>query len=32
VRPEAPGHWFHGCVFPDPLTDADLRDLLRAAR
>ena len=32
VRPEALGHWFHGCVFPDQLTDDDLRDLLRAAR
>jgi hypothetical protein len=32
VRSEAAGHWFHGCVFPDPLTDADLRDLLRTAR
>jgi serine/threonine protein kinase len=32
VRSEALGHWFHGCVFPDPLTDTDLRDLLRTAR
>jgi serine/threonine protein kinase len=32
VRSEAAGHWFHGCVFPEPLTDADLRDLLRTTR
>jgi serine/threonine protein kinase len=32
VRSDALGHWFHGCVFPDALTDADLRDLLRSAR
>jgi serine/threonine protein kinase len=32
VRSEALGHWFHGCVFPSALTDADLRDLLRTAR
>ena len=23
VRSEALGHWFHGCVFPNPLTDTD---------
>lgn len=32
VRSEALGHWFHGCVFPNPLTDTDLRALLRTAR
>jgi hypothetical protein len=32
VRSEALGHWFHGCVFSAPLTDADLRDLLRTTR
>jgi hypothetical protein len=32
VRPEALGHWFHGCLFREPLTDADLRDLLRTTR
>jgi hypothetical protein len=32
IRSEALGHWFHGCVFIDPLTDQDLRNLLRSAR
>jgi serine/threonine protein kinase len=32
VRPEALGHWFHGCVFADPLSDQALREWLRAAR
>jgi hypothetical protein len=32
VRSEALGHWSHGYVSRDPLTDADLRDLLRTTR
>jgi serine/threonine-protein kinase len=29
VEPRAAGHWAHGCVFPEPLRDEDIRALLR---
>jgi hypothetical protein len=32
VRADSLGHWFHGCTLPNPLADADLRDILRCAR
>ena len=32
VRADSLGHWFLGCVFPTPLADTDLRDLLRSTR
>ncbi len=32
VRAESSGHWFHGCTFARPLTDAEVGELLSAVR
>jgi len=31
VQPERAGHWIHGCIFECPLTDAQLKGLLKFA-